>query len=114
MEAFWGQVRTNLQAGRVRLLFVADRVPPELRRVVEFLNRQMQPAEVLAIELRQYEGQGLKTLVPRSCSGRRRILRRRRVAARSDRSRHGRGMRHPSSRRLRPTAMRQAWPPRRR
>ena len=63
-EAFWAQVRTNLQAGRVRLLFVADRIPPELRRVVEFLNRQMQPAEVLAIELRQYEGQGLKTLVP--------------------------------------------------
>ena len=43
-EGFWSQVRTNLQAGRVRLLFVADRVPPELRRVVEFLNRQMQPA----------------------------------------------------------------------
>ncbi|MCJ2135802.1 hypothetical protein MKK69_17370 [Methylobacterium sp. J-026] len=63
-EAFWEGVRTNLQAGRVRLLFVADRVPPELRRVVEFLNRQMQPAEVLAVELRQYEGQGLKTLVP--------------------------------------------------
>ncbi|WP_456685538.1 hypothetical protein [Bradyrhizobium sp. P5_C11_2] len=63
-EAFWEAVRTNLQAGRVRLLFVADRVPPELRRVVEFLNRQMQPAEVLAVELRQYEGQGLKTLVP--------------------------------------------------
>lgn len=64
LEAFWTQVRTNLQAGRVRLLFVADRIPPELRRVVEFLNRQMQPAEVLAIELRQFEGQGLKTLVP--------------------------------------------------
>jgi len=35
-----------------------------LRRIVEFLNRQMRPAEVLAVELRQYEGQGLKTLVP--------------------------------------------------
>lgn len=64
IEAFWAQVRTNLQAGRIRLLFVADRIPAELRRVVEFLNRQMQPAEVLAVELRQYEGQGLKTLVP--------------------------------------------------
>ncbi len=30
---------------------------------MEFLNRQMRLAEVLAIELRQYEGQGLKTLV---------------------------------------------------
>ncbi|WP_375459735.1 hypothetical protein [uncultured Enterovirga sp.] len=63
-EAFWGKVRTNLLAGRVRLIFVADRIPPELRRVVEFLNRQMQPAEVLALELRQFAGQGLKTLVP--------------------------------------------------
>lgn len=63
-EAFWGEVRANLSIGRIRLLFVADRIPTELRRIVEFLNRQMQPAEVLAIELRQYEGQGLKTLVP--------------------------------------------------
>ena len=63
-DGFWGQVRANLLAGRIRLLFVADRIPSELRRIVEFLNRQMQPAEVLAIELRQYEGQGLKTLVP--------------------------------------------------
>ncbi len=63
-DVFWDQVRANLSAGRVRLLFVADRIPSELRRIVEFLNRQMRPAEVLAIELRQYEGQGLKTLVP--------------------------------------------------
>jgi len=63
-DAFWEQVRSNLSAGRIRLLFVADRIPSELRRIVEFLNRQMRPAEVLAIELRQYEGQGLKTLVP--------------------------------------------------
>ena len=63
-DVFWGRVRTNLQAGRIRMLFVADRIPAELRRVVEFLNGQMQPAEVLAVELRQYEGQGLRTLVP--------------------------------------------------
>ena len=36
--AFWTAVKTNLQAGRVRLVFVADVIPPELRRVVEFLN----------------------------------------------------------------------------
>jgi hypothetical protein len=64
IEAFWALVRTNLQAGKVRMLFVADRIPAELRRIVEFLNGQMQPAEVLAVEIRQYEGQGLKTLVP--------------------------------------------------
>lgn len=64
-STFWQQVKTNLQAGRVRLLFIADEIPPELRRVVEFLNSQMDPAEVLAIEVRQFVGENLKTLVPR-------------------------------------------------
>lgn len=64
-EDFWTMVRTNLQAGRIRLVFVADVIPQELRRVVEFLNGQMNPAEVLAIEVKQYVGQGLQTLVPR-------------------------------------------------
>lgn len=64
-EAFWQRVKTNLQAGRVRLLFVADEIPQELRRIVEFLNEQMDPADVMAIEIKQYVGQSLRTLVPR-------------------------------------------------
>ena len=64
-SAFWQQVKTNLQAGRVRMIFVADEIPPELRRVVEFLDSQMDPAEVLAIEVKQFVGENLKTLVPR-------------------------------------------------
>jgi hypothetical protein len=62
---FWGQVKDNLRAGKVRMVFVADIIPPELRRVVEFLNYQMEPAEVLAIEIKQYMGEGFKALVPR-------------------------------------------------
>jgi len=65
IEQFWQSIKTNLQAGRIRMLFVADQIPPELKRIVEFLNEQMDPAEVLAVELRQYVSQGLKTLVPR-------------------------------------------------
>lgn len=61
---FWQQAKTNLQAGKVRLLFVADEIPAELRRIVEFLNQQMDPAEVLAIEIKQYTGTGVSTLVP--------------------------------------------------
>jgi hypothetical protein len=64
-EAFWQQVKTNLQAGRLRLLFVADRVPVELRRIVEFLNDQMTPTEVLALEVPQFVGGGIRSLVPR-------------------------------------------------
>ncbi len=65
VEEFWQQVKTNLQAGRIRMVFVADVIPSELARVVEFLNSQMDPAEVLALELRHYAGQGKRTLVPR-------------------------------------------------
>lgn len=61
---FWERVRTNLQAKKIRLLFVADVIPIELRRIVEFLNEQMDPAEVLAIELRQFTSKDLKTIVP--------------------------------------------------
>ena len=64
-DAFWQDVKTNLQAGRVRMVFVADVIPLELRRVVEFLNTQMNPAEVLALEVKQYVGEGVQTLVPR-------------------------------------------------
>lgn len=64
-EPFWEKVKTNLQARKIRMLFVADVIPPELKRIVEFLNEQMDPAEVLALEIKQFVGHGLKTLVPR-------------------------------------------------
>ncbi len=64
-DTFWEQVKTNLQAGRIRLVFVADQIPAELRRIVEFLNSHMDPTEVLAVEIRQFVGQGIQTLVPR-------------------------------------------------
>lgn len=65
LEEFWQKIKTNLQAGKVRMVFVADVIPPELKRIVEFLNEQMDPAEVLAVEIRQYVGEGIKSLVPR-------------------------------------------------
>jgi hypothetical protein len=68
-EEFWDRVGENLRAGKVRLVFVADEIPTELRRIVEFLNVQMRPAQVIAVELRQYVGHHdeheLRTLVPR-------------------------------------------------
>jgi hypothetical protein len=65
LEQFWQQVEDNLRVGKVRMLFVADIIPPELQRVVEFLNEQMDPAEVLAVEIKQYANQAIQTLVPR-------------------------------------------------
>lgn len=63
-QEFWERAKTNLQAGRIRLVFVADEIHKDLRRIVEFLNEQMDPAEVLAIEVRQFVGEGVKVLVP--------------------------------------------------
>jgi hypothetical protein len=66
VEEFWERAGENLRAGKVRMVFVSDEIPRELRRVVEFLNGQMNPAEVIAIEVKQYlAADGTKTLVPR-------------------------------------------------
>ena len=64
VEEFWDRLAMNLAAKRVRLLFVADRIPNELARVVEFLNDQMPGIEVLAVEIKQFQGVTLRTLVP--------------------------------------------------
>ena len=66
VEEFWERAGDNLRAGKVRMVFVSDKIPRELARVVEFLNGQMNPAEVIAIEIKQYlGGGGMQTLVPR-------------------------------------------------
>ncbi|MBZ5545510.1 MAG: hypothetical protein LAO07_17830 [Acidobacteriia bacterium] len=67
-SSFWTKVETNLESGNVRMIFVADEIPAELKQIVEFLNKQMHTAEVLALEIRQYVGKGQTTLVPRVVS----------------------------------------------
>lgn len=85
-ETYWQNAKTNLQAGRIRMIFVADKIPAELQRIVEFLNQQMDPAEVLAVEIKQYVGQGLKTLVPRVLGQTSEAQKKKPGAAREDRS----------------------------
>lgn len=66
VEGFWAEVAENLAAHRIRLLFAADQLPKELRRLIEFLNREMSRIEVLGLEIRQYQSEdGGKVLVPR-------------------------------------------------
>ena len=64
-DAFWERVATNLEAAHLRLLFVADEIPDELARVVEFLNAQMARIEVLAVEIKRFKADSRQTLVPR-------------------------------------------------
>ena len=63
-DTFWERVSVNVKAGRLRLVFVADVIPPELRRVIDFLNANMPSIDVIGIEVKQFTGQGLRALVP--------------------------------------------------
>jgi len=65
INQYWMQVERNLRSSNVRLIFVADAIPSELRRLVEFLNEQMTTVEVLAVEAKQFVGEGLTTIAPR-------------------------------------------------
>ena len=65
-QLFWEQVDANFAAGRIKLVFVADTIPRELARIVEFLNEQMK-ADVRAVELSWFESEsGVTALVPRT------------------------------------------------
>jgi ribosomal protein L30E len=56
VEEFWASVAKNLESKKIRLIFVADEIPKELRRIVEFLNEDLANVEVLALEVKRFEG----------------------------------------------------------
>lgn len=61
----YAEDEANLAAGRLRLVIAADVIPPELARIIEFLNDQMR-AEVRGVELRYFRStSGRRVLVPR-------------------------------------------------
>jgi hypothetical protein len=62
---YWKRLETNLSAGRIRLVFLADTLPQPLVRIIEFLNEQMSPAEVLGVEVKQYVSGSHTAYVPR-------------------------------------------------
>lgn len=64
-SSFWKGVQTNLTGGRIRMVFVADRIGPELERIIEFLNEQMNPATVLGLELHLFSSGPDRILAPR-------------------------------------------------
>ena len=65
LDGFFQVVARNLAARRMRLLFVADKLPDPLLRVVEFLNQQMRDVQVLGVEIKLFRGNAGQTLVPR-------------------------------------------------
>ena len=55
----------NLKSEHVRLLVVADEIPRRLQNTLEFLNRNMESVEILAVEIKQYTDDKVTTLVSR-------------------------------------------------
>ena len=54
IEEFWTQVETNLEQGKIRLIIAGDEIRPEVRRMIEYLNYEMDNVEVLGLELKCY------------------------------------------------------------
>lgn len=50
-NAFWDLVDTRINAGELRLLFVADRLSAPVVRIIEFLNEQLRTTEVIGVEV---------------------------------------------------------------
>lgn len=66
VDEFWTRVQTNLEARRIRLLFVADDIPDALVNVIKFLNEKMPDIDVLAVQIKRYKGElAPTTYVPR-------------------------------------------------
>lgn len=57
-DQFWERVGLNLRAGKLRLVFVADAIPSELRRIIEYLNGQMTETEVIGVEIKRFRQTG--------------------------------------------------------
>lgn len=64
IRKFWDGVNEKLQTGHIRILFAADRIRPELRSIIEFLNEQMPRAEVFGVEIKRYSDDNYEILVP--------------------------------------------------
>jgi len=56
-DEFWRKIEENLSNNRIRLIIAADELRPEVRRMIEYLNKWMQNSEVLGLELKCYGGE---------------------------------------------------------
>lgn len=64
VDMFLETILTNLSQGQVRLVFFLEEAPYELRSIVDFLNNQMERAEVLIVEAKQFVNGGTKVVIP--------------------------------------------------
>ncbi len=65
-ESFVRGVAERLAQGHLRLAYVTGRCPQEFKRVVDFLNRQMEHLQVLVVEVQEFRANGFRLLIPTS------------------------------------------------
>jgi len=65
VDDFLELVENNLREGQIRLIFFLEEAPHQLRSIVDFLNKQMERTEVLIVEAKQYDKEGVRIIVPR-------------------------------------------------
>lgn len=54
LDSFWQLAEDNLRRRRIRLIIAGDQLRPEVRRMIEFINAEMQNVEILGLELGCY------------------------------------------------------------
>lgn len=68
-EDFWGRVSSNLKAERMKLVFVADKIPDTLSTLIDFLSRNIDGMEIYGVEVRQYHSGGGTLLTSTTIGG---------------------------------------------
>jgi hypothetical protein len=63
-DSFLGKVAERLSAGHLRLTYVTGQCPQEFKRVVDFLNRQMEHLQVVVVEVQEFRANGFRMLIP--------------------------------------------------
>lgn len=58
------RISERLAEGHLRLAYVTGRCPQEFKRVVDFLNRQMEHLEVAVVEVQEFRSNGFRLLIP--------------------------------------------------
>jgi len=65
LDLFWSRVDKNLSENRIRLIIASDELRPEVRKIVEYLNRETKTIEILGLEIKCYgEVEDYLALVP--------------------------------------------------
>ena len=64
IDSFFERFYANLQQGQVRIIFFLEDSSLQLRSIADFLNKQMEQAEVLVVEARQYRHNDSRIIVP--------------------------------------------------